>query len=142
MFTIQRERCKESRATPARVAVEVKRLKPQGPSSFAVLRISRDDYYQVAGGGGGMMVEKRVDGRQFRGFQQEPVVPFDDGTVLRVGGGRIPLRRDEWFSLAQVIELLGRIVEGAGEPGWILWRDLTGVASRGVTPRRASGRSD
>ncbi len=127
MFTIQRERCKESRATPARVAMEIKRLKPQGPSSFAILRTSGDAYYQVAGGGGGMLVEKRIDGRQFRAFQAEPVVPFEDGTLLRVGGGRIRLRRDEWFTLAQVIELLSRVTDGADEPGWVLWRDITGI---------------
>lgn len=118
-------------ATPRRIAQELRRLRPQGPSAFAILSFAADRYYQVAGGGGGMMLEKREGECHWRAHQDIPVVPFEDGTELSFGGSRIPLLRDEWFTRAQAIELLTLVASGRPEPRWVRWRDVTEVLGRG-----------
>ena len=102
------------------------RLQPEWSPSFAVLELSGSEtYYQTAGGGRGMLLERRLDGRHCRGYQDVPVVPFEDGTQLCFAGSRIALRRDEWFTRDQVVQCWQHLVEGRGEPGWLRWRDIT-----------------
>jgi len=76
-----------------------------------------------------MLVEKHLDGRHWRGCQEQPVVPFEDGTVLRVGAGRVRLRRNEWFRLDQVEELLVAVLGTDSEPSWIMWTEITEMLS-------------
>lgn len=113
-------------ASPGRVRQLLHRLQPEWSPSFAVLELSgTETYYQTAGGGGGMLLERRLDGRQLRGWQERPVVPFEDGVQLCFAGSRIALRRDEWFTRDQVVQCWQGLVEGRGEPEWLRWRDIT-----------------
>ncbi|MBN8613575.1 MAG: hypothetical protein J0L92_23470 [Deltaproteobacteria bacterium] len=131
-WTIRTEKGRELAATAQVVRSQLERLQPEWPPSFAILEIAgTEEYYQAAGGGGGMLLEKREGGRHFRAFQAEPVVPFEDGTQLRFGGNRIPLRRDEWFSREQVIECWTCFVASVDEPTWVRWRDITDLLSSG-----------
>jgi hypothetical protein len=113
-------------ATSRSVPELLERLQPEWSPSFAVLELSgTETYYQTAGGGGGMLLERRLDGRHCRGYQDVPVVPFEDGVQLCFAGSRIPLRRDEWFTRDQVVQCWQGLVEGRGEPAWLRWRDIT-----------------
>jgi hypothetical protein len=80
-----------------------------------------------------MLLERRLGGRHYRGYQELSVVPFEDGTQLCFAGNRISLRRDEWFTREQVIACWQGIVEGAGEPEWVRWRDITELLYPGGT---------
>jgi hypothetical protein len=92
-------------------------------------------YLQVAGSAGGVMLEKHdADGLHFRAFQDAPVVPFADGTVLPFGAGRITLNANEWFTLKQAIEVFGQAFDGGPEPEWLRWRDVTDMLRDGLPP--------
>jgi len=115
--------------TAARLVSELKKLKSYGKSSFASLTRPDGSYVQVAGGGVGCMLEWR-DTRtntQSRAFVESPTVPFEDGTELTFGGGRIPLRRDEWLNIARVTEVFVAFLAGEPFPPSIRWRDISDI---------------
>lgn len=111
----------------SRIEGELRKLRSEGPTSFAVLTNDAGDYLQVAGGGGGCLLERRdaVSGRHFRGYQTQPVVPFEDGTELCFSGGRIPLQAREWFRVKQAIEVFVAFNEARPLPEYVQWRDIT-----------------
>lgn len=110
-----------------RIQVELGKLRCEGSTSFVVLTNDNGDYLQAAGSGGGCLLERRdaADGHQFRAYQDEPVVPFEDGTELCFSGGRIPLQSREWFRLTQVVEVFIAFNEGKPLPEYVRWRDIT-----------------
>jgi hypothetical protein len=112
-----------------RIEAELRKLRSEGPSSFASLTNDEGDFLQVAGGGAGCLVERRdaVRGRQFRAYQDDPVVPFEDGTELCFSSGRVPLRPREWFRLNQAVEIFITFNEGRPLPEYVRWRDITEV---------------
>ena len=112
-----------------RLAAELRRLKSYGKSSFASLTDADGNYLQVAGGGVGCMLEWRNSKAKthMRAFLQTPSVPFEDGAELVFGGGRIPLRRDEWLNIRQVIETFVAFAAGNPLPSAISWRDMSEV---------------
>jgi len=59
------------------------------------------------------------------------VVPFEDDVAVNVGGSRIPLDRQEWFRMDQVIEVFLGYLDAAGMPPWIEWRSLARVLGAG-----------
>jgi hypothetical protein len=93
------------------------------------MRLCREDgsYLQTAGGGGGLLLEHRdaSTGRHARAYQHSPVVPFGDGTELCFSAGRISLRANEWFTLAQVVEVFTTYLDDAGFPDFVRWRELS-----------------
>jgi hypothetical protein len=113
--------------SPARIETELRKLKTEGPSSFAHLTAPNGDYLQTAGSPAGLLLEKRnaQTGQHYRAFQSKPVVPFEDGTELVFSSGRIPLRSVEWFQLRQVLEAFTAFLEGAKEPSYLHWREIT-----------------
>jgi len=115
--------------SPARLASELKKPKSYGKSSFASLTRSDGSYVQVAGGGVGCMLEWRDTSTKThsRAFVENPTVPFEDGTELTFGGGRVPLRRDEWLSIKLVIEAFTSFLQGSPFPVSIDWRDMSEV---------------
>lgn len=119
--------------TLAEVERALRRLRSTGPSSFASL--SRDDgsYLQTAGSPGGLLLEKRdADGRQFRAFQNPPVVAFEDGTELVFSAGRIKLAASEWFQMRQVVAVFQAFALRAPEPDYLRWRDINQMLHRGA----------
>lgn len=124
----QRENTKEVvNPSVAQLNNHLKRLRSTGPSSFAILTNDHGDYVQAAGGGG-CLLERReaTTGRHFRAFQEQPVVPFEDGTTLHFSAGAISLRSDEWFRLGQVVEVFADFLDGTC-PGYVEWREVTEV---------------
>lgn len=129
-MTFERENAKPIKNPSANVlARELKKLRNYGPSSFATLTADDGSYLQVAGGGVGCLLEKRDAklGKQFRAWQESPVVPpdFKDGTFLCFSGGEIPLKRVEWFRITQIIEAFIAFNAGQPYPSHIQWRDIS-----------------
>lgn len=111
-----------------RLSKELRKLRVSGPSSFASLTSERGEFLQVAGGRGGCLLEyKSLDGEVFHGYQDVPVVPFPDGTVLVFTAGSVELARNEWFSMKQVVEVFVGWLEGRPWPSWLHWRNITGL---------------
>ena len=110
----------------ADVDLGLRKLRTEGPSSHACLQ--RDDgvYLQAAGSPGDIVLEKRLgpNGRQFRGFQDVPVVPFEGPTEMRFGGGKLTLEPNDWFKLVQVIEVFAAFLDGRDEPAYVRWQRL------------------
>jgi hypothetical protein len=130
MMTFEREGTLPlSDPTATRLTSELKKLKSYGKSSFASLTGADGSYVQVAGGGVGCMVEWRDTGtnRHWRACVKEPTVSFEDGTELIFGGGRIPLRRDEWLNVRMVTEIFVCFLDGRPFPNAIAWRDMSEV---------------
>lgn len=113
--------------TPARLQREISRLRTTGPSSFAVLQRDDGTYLQMAGSPGGLVLEKREapSGQHFRAYQDQPVVPFEDGTELVFAASRIRLRAVEWFTLQQVVDIAVAFAAQRAEPEFVRWRDIT-----------------
>src|ERR1700752_4910665 len=76
-----------------------------GASNCRIAILNREDgsYIQVGGGGMTCGLEWR-DGtdRQFRAFQDSPVVPWPGVTEPHIGGGVVRLRQAEFFHIGQV----------------------------------------
>jgi hypothetical protein len=126
-LVFEREGCKPVLdPTPERLRRELRRLRSNGPSSFACLQAENGDYLQVAGSPGGMLLEKReaAAGRQYRGSQDVWKVPFPDGTILSFAGSRIALRSNEWFTVDQVVEVMTSFARSAPMPSFLQWRGL------------------
>ena len=97
-------------------------------SSFAVLTHSNMSYVQVAGGPTLFLLEYRdVNGQIYRAFQNNPVVPFPDGTTIESSAGRIVLQRAEWFLYGQILEVLSIFLDGELWPSYVNWRTLDEV---------------
>lgn len=109
----------------ADLALAVRNMRSTGPSSMAVLLADDGGYLQFAGGPQLFLLERRSpDRRHFRACQAEPVAPYEDGTQLHCSAGRIPLRRDEWFKSAQLIEVLEAFANGEPWPEFLTWREI------------------
>lgn len=111
----------------ARVVQELKRLRSHGTSSYASLTSPDGSYLQVGGGGAGCVLERRSteDGRHYRAYQDEPVVPLEDGTEISFGGSRIPLQQGEWLSIKQVNEVFVAYLNAEPLPDFVKWRDIS-----------------
>lgn len=111
----------------SRLERELRKLRSEGPSSFAILTNDVGDFLQVAGGGGGCLLERRdaATGRHFRAWQEEPVVPFADGTELLFSGGRIALQSSEWFRMNQIVEIFYAFNAGEQLPTYVQWREIS-----------------
>lgn len=118
--------------TAAQIVRELRKLRSYGPSSFASLTRSGVAFVQVAGGGAGCMLERRDlgSGKIFRAWQEPPVVPFDDGTVLSFTGGEVRLNKGEWFRIDQVIEVFTAFNRDEPLPEYIRWRDVTDILEK------------
>lgn len=116
-----------SAPTAKRLASELRKLRSYGKSSFASLTRSDGSYVQTAGGGAGCLLEWRDTERNthLRAFVERPTVPFEDGTELVFGGGRIPLRRDEWLNISLVTSAFVAFLGGEPFPPSISWRDIS-----------------
>lgn len=127
-MTFEREGAQALTGPALRVlARELRKLQGHGKSSFASLTRPDGSYVQVAGGGICCLLERRDagEGRQWRAFLSEPTVPFEDGTELVFGGGRVRLRQDEWLNIDLVVEVFTAFLEGRTLPDSVRWRDLT-----------------
>ena len=95
--------------------------------SYVILQ-RRDTHYVPAGAStAGCLLEWRDGGpdRHWRGCQDPPVVPFEDGMILRVGPSAIPLDRGEWFRITQAIAVFHAYLQGNEFPDWIRWRSIS-----------------
>ena len=63
----------------------------------------------------------------YRGYQATPSTPFPDGTILKFGGGEIRMRNDEWFNIAQVVEVFLAFLEKRAMPSFVKWRDISEI---------------
>ena len=113
--------------TPKVVERELRKLRSYGKSSFASLTRKDGSYLQVAGGGVGCLLERRSipEQRHFRAFVVEPRVPFEDGTELVFGGGRIKLMRDEWLDIGTVTKVFLHFLTDPAASDGVQWRDVT-----------------
>jgi hypothetical protein len=107
----------------------LERLSVAGRRTFAILRCEECNvYYQCAGDGKGMLLEKRnAGGHQLRAFQEPPLKSRRDGEILEFSVGSVPLRRDEWFRRAQVVEVMWSVIQYGIEPDLVRWRDISGL---------------
>lgn len=112
-----------SSPTPAQIRRSLRTLKSYGKHTFASITAPDGSYLQVAGGGVACMLERRdADGARWRAFLDEPTSPFEDGTELTFGGGRIALMRDEWLRIEAVTQAFVAFSEGLALPAELLWR--------------------
>lgn len=110
----------------AQLIKTLKKLKSYGPSSFACIADDEGNYLQVAGGRYTCFIE-RYDAKNkklFRGFHSNSSTNFEDGTSLSFGGGRVELRKDEWFNIDDVIEVFSLFSQNQALPESIHWREL------------------
>lgn len=117
-----REGCKPILNPSAKqLAFELKRTK----SSYASLSAEDDSYVQVAGGPGLFVIEYRdTVGQHFRGFQETPVAPHPDGTLLQTSAGSFAMAKADWFLIAQVSEAFASFLYSSPWPSVLHWRAL------------------
>jgi hypothetical protein len=86
------------------------------------------NYVQVAGGGVTCMIEwyDAEKKKRFRASHGKPSPVRPDGTILSFGAGNIPMRSDEWFMAAQVLEVFTAFLKGELFPEYLVWRDAPG----------------
>lgn len=118
----EREKCKAvANPTAKRVTAELAKTR----SSFASLTAADGGYVQVAGGPGLFVLERRSpNGEHYRAFQDEPVVPFPDGTTIESSAGRILMDRQDWFLLKQAAEVFGTFLSAQAWPQYVRWKKL------------------
>lgn len=81
---------------------------------------------QVAGGRSTCFIE-RLDAKSkklFRCYHSNSSTNFEDGTLLSFGGGRVPLNKDEWFNIDDVIEVFSLFTQNQALPENIYWREI------------------
>jgi len=104
------------------------RLRSYGRSTFASLTAEDGSYIQVGGGGVGCVLERRgMDGDMQRAYLTTPAVPFEDGTELVLGAGRVRLRSDEWINIRIVVEEFVAFLRGDEISPRVQWRDHSEV---------------
>jgi hypothetical protein len=112
------------------IALNLKRIGHNKNSAFASIVADDGSWIQVGGGGVTCMIEKREpnNGRIFRGWQAEPVMPPEfDGTVLYFSGNSITLGLKEWFRIEQVIDVFIAFNNRMPLPAYICWREITHI---------------
>ncbi|WP_431035962.1 hypothetical protein [Pseudomonas yamanorum] len=110
----------------AQIIKILKKLKSYGPSSFACITDDEGNYVQVAGGRFTCFIE-RYDAKSkklFRGYHSNSSTNFEDGTLLSFGGGRVELKKDEWFNIDEVIEVFSLFSQNQPLPENIHWREM------------------
>ncbi|AZF24379.1 hypothetical protein [Pseudomonas sp. R2-60-08W] len=110
----------------AQLIKALKKLKSYGSSSFACITDDDGNYMQVAGGRFTCFIE-RYDAKSkklFRGYHSNSSMNFEDGTLLSFGGGRVPLNKDEWFNIDDVIEVFSLFTQNQTLPENIYWREI------------------
>ncbi|NWA83740.1 hypothetical protein [Pseudomonas sp. D2002] len=110
----------------AQLIKTLKKLKSYGPSSFACITDDEGSYLQVAGGRYTCFIERydAKNKKRFRGFHSNSSTNFEDGTLLSFGGGRVELRKDEWFNIDDVIEVFSLFSQNQDLPESIHWREI------------------
>jgi len=94
--------------------------------SFASLQRSDLEFIQMAGGGLQCCLEhKNAEGKHFRAFQKNKIVPWDEPCELSTPAGLILLKPNEYFSIKQVIEAFVTYLLSQQFPKDIQWRDVT-----------------
>lgn len=120
--------------TPAQIERGLRKLRGGSSTEFAILEADDGSFVQAAGSAGGCMLEwhdARSD-RHYRGCQEPPVVPFEDGTVLTFSGSEVALRSGEWFKLGQVVEAFVEFSTSNKLPAYIKWTDITDILRAGT----------
>lgn len=115
------------------LARELNKLRRYRNSSFAYLTDKDGSYVQVAGSGVCCLLEKRnINQKHYRAYQNPPIVPpdFKDGTILVFSGGEIPLNRNEWFKMEQVIEAFCAFNKRSQFPEYIKWKEITSIVPK------------
>ncbi|WLI06922.1 hypothetical protein PSH66_00920 [Pseudomonas sp. FP597] len=110
----------------AQLIKALKKLKSYGPSSFACMTDDDGNYVQVAGGRFTCFIE-RYDAKSkklFRGYHSNSSTNFEDGTLLSFSAGRVPLKKDEWFNIDDVIEVFSLFNKNQVLPESICWREI------------------
>jgi hypothetical protein len=93
---------------------------------IAILTAADGSYIQVGGNGMTCVLEKRsATGRHFRASQHPPVVPWPGVTELRISGGFVRLRQEEFFRMSQVQDAFLAFFRGEPFPAYIQWRDIS-----------------
>lgn len=106
---------------------EVKKLKPYGKSSFAVLE-KENSYIQVAGGGCTCAVEycpSKKEGAIFRAYLKEKKVPFEGKQELFFGGGKVMLQPEEFLFSNDVVEAFKSYFDDVDFSDEIKWREIS-----------------
>lgn len=117
----------------AQLIKTLKKLKSYGPTSFACITDDEGSYVQVAGGRFTCFIE-RYDAksrRLFRGYHSNSSTNFEDGTLLSFGGGRVELKKDEWFNIDEVIEVFSLFSQNQDLPENVYWRDINVMSQSG-----------
>ena len=107
-----------------------------GANNCRIAILNREDgsYIQVGGGGMTCALEWRdATDRQFRAFQDPPVVPWPGVTELHISGGFVRLRQEEFFHIGQVRGAFLAFFRRAPSPEYIRWRDITNEISSAIT---------
>ncbi|MDY4341360.1 hypothetical protein SLW56_16360 [Xanthomonas sp. LF07-6] len=103
-------------------------LRSYSVPSYASITNDQGSYLQVAGGGVTCLLELyRADiKKRFRAFSESSLECFPDGTLLVFGGGKIPMKSDEWISAQKVVDAFVCFSKGQDLPVEIHWRPAPG----------------
>ncbi|MGY3231219.1 hypothetical protein ACVWWJ_002703 [Luteibacter sp. HA06] len=76
------------------------------------------NYAQVAGGSVTCTLERKdaATGRHFRGYKDEGIKVFRNGTALVFGSGEIRLSADGWFTAQEVEEVFSAFLRSSELP--------------------------
>lgn len=110
----------------AQLIKALKKIKSYGPSSFACITDDDGNYVQVAGGRFTCFIE-RYDAKNktlYRGYHSNSSTNFEDETLLSFGGGRVQLKKDEWFNIDDVIEVFSLFNQSQALSESIYWREI------------------
>lgn len=110
-----------------RLRLELSRLRPYGPTTFAYLTAPDGSYVQVAGGTVLCAMEWRtmICHRHYRAFRDVPRFPVPEGTELNFGGGTYRLHHNAVFFIEEVADTFASFLTGQPFPSFVRWRDIT-----------------
>lgn len=111
------------------VKKELKNLRSYGPNSYAILTDEFGNYIQVGGGLFTCFVEKYdfTEKKIYRAYHEKSSTNFEDGSVLRFGGGDVILNKNNWFNISEVEVLFNKFFIKEDFPSDIYWELMNNI---------------
>ena len=112
------------------------RLNMFGNSRYAHITDEEGNWLQVGGGRLYCFLERHDTGMDafYRGWRTSPLdVPFPDPVDVTIDGGRVSVRKDEWFRIEEVIQIFVAFRNQRALPQWVCWKDISELVRRNMT---------